>query len=1080
MSKFLIYKSSAGSGKTTALVRVFLALCLSANEDKAFRRILAITFTNKAANEMKERVLSELHHLSRLTPPFPERAYTARELVQTLGITEGELVRRAGAAFTAALHNYGELELSTIDRFNLRLVRAFSRDLGLPADFDVELEEQSLFRESAERLLALAGLDEEITGHLVAYVEQLQDEEKRTEVLRGLEALHPLVMSEAAINALQALHQVDSGHLRALPLTLLTRMQAWKGEVQELAQSILQLLAKNDIDAELCNRGNNGYYSFVQKAAAPWQEPPQPNSYVEKAINESNFWSAKAKPQLSRLQGLEPELASRLGKLYRKVSQEAVQYHTWQLVYRNLHLMALLGHLEQTMVELCTMRNVQPISSFNRIISESLRHEPAAFIYELVGHRYHHLLIDEFQDTSELQWLNLVPLVEESLSTGHTAMVVGDAKQSIYRWRGGKAEQFIALPGFTGREADRVPPEVRSRLRQAAEETSLTTNYRSLPVVVEFNNRLFRALKNELLKDAQPLSPFRQEYESPSAWQQSDPRKQGGYVETFIIEGADKDDITHLELCVQTIRDALVRGYRPAEIAILVRSTGKEGSTIASHLAKAGITVASNDSYSLDENPWVACLLALLQLSIQPQLTSAQVNAMRTLCVLHDLPYEPWKYYRSKGRELSISAFLSANGLPRLPRTALLNAYQLCEQYCMTYMPQKRNDLHVNAFLNCILKRGKGVGVRAFMEWWNSLRTKPGVPGSSDGNSVQMMTIHKSKGLQFPVVIMPYLNWQLEKTGTRWLELDPATAGLPVVPVKYTENGLKAIGRDDLLSAHREEVRFDNLNLVYVAATRAEHQLTLIVKPGKTNYVGAHLAAALKALPDETWENGVPQHADVAPEAASDFHMTHYHIGVKPVRKEPGAGPTHPDSHMADYLTLPDAPKPEMLWQERFSLAIPPAMQHHNRATREGNLLHEAMSLHPHSDAVHRWLRRAEANGTATFDEVERVQAMFDALTTDTLFRDITTGAELLSERELTAEGRVLRPDMVAVKAAEVVVIDFKTGSRRAEHSAQVAGYVQALRAMYPHHEVKGYVCYTDPVEWIRATGGSAVQGVLF
>ncbi len=1074
MSQFLIYKSSAGSGKTTALVGIFVRLCLADSSPFAFKRILAITFTIKAAFEMKERVMKEIERLNRIQLPLDDKDYQTLQVMQELDLSAEEIKLRAGKILCAMLHDYGDLSLGTIDKFNLKLIRSFSRELGLQGDFEVEMDERSIFKDAIKKVLMLAGKDEAITLHLISVIEQKSEDEAKINIVKDLEALYNLVMSEGAIQALDALGQLDEAYFSDNAKRLYKNIKAFENEVINLGRSGVSLLQENGIQVEDLNLKSKGFHTYFEKLRS-FNGSTFNLSKNLSDLRDSEVFAHKQASASARnaVQRITFELIQLIDRAIILSTDGYQDYLLEKAVLGQIHLIALISRLRETIDDICKERNILPISSFNKIVSEALKDEPVAFIYEHIGGRFRHLMIDEFQDTSELQWHNLLPLVEESIAQGNTALIVGDAKQSIYRWRGGKAEQFISLPEFQ-EQGPTVSPVTKQRLSEAHTLKILDTNYRSLENIVIFNNLLVQELGVSMTTEG---SIFRKEYTSESAIQKAAQNKTGGYVEVNYTGKQHKNDNTYLSLLLAQIQQALADGYKLNDIAILLRSTSTDGSEIASFLEEHNIPVATNDGYSLESNPWVMCLLSLLRLVLYPKNTDTQVRIMRSLCALKGIKYEPWRYvvHSNKEKTLDVNRFLLDNKLKALSNwKSFPDAFTCCEQFILTYLPEKQNDLYVKSFLTTIIKRGgTGVSIEDFLEWWDALRVKPGVPTDLDSNRVQMMTIHKAKGLQFKVCILPKMSWQIKnyQDNIAWIKTANRNVGLPYAPLKITKT-LIQMGFEKDFQEDEEASKFDSLNMIYVAATRAEERLYITFDTYHSRYTGNLLITAFENILGKMKSN-----------KNFIYDILEEKDGAKPfsIRFGNAQKTQEPKLSEGHQIQLKGPASRGKLWRERFEIAIPDSLRNDAGARRTGNTIHEILSSASTLDEAENILSVFTKSALISTSEEIEIAGVLQAVYNDARYVDLHQGARRFSERELLSQGRTLRPDLVLENETSVAVIDFKSGSENASHTSQVARYMDVLSSI-SNKPVQGYVLYLNPLKWLEvdATDKSYVQTSLF
>ncbi|QIX60021.1 UvrD-helicase domain-containing protein [Hymenobacter sp. BT18] len=516
---FRIYSASAGSGKTYQLTKEYLRLALGANEAGYYKSILAITFTNAAAAEMKERIIGALRGFSNpgvdakadaLLAELAEELYADGLLPRTLDTPEQrqqQLRRRAQQTFKLVLYHYADFAVSTIDSFVQRVVQAFTRELGLPAAFEVELDDESVLHAAVALLLDKVNRGEEhalLTRTLQDYALSKAEEGRSWNQLPDeMMRFGKFLLNESVHEAVAQLQQMELKEFRTLHKTLKQRREQMQADMQALGDRAVEALAQHGLVPDQLAGGSRGVHAHFTKPLR-WLEDPvgTPTSTARKAADSGKWGSADAmkgplKPALEAVAG---ELTEVFQELEQRRDQYLSQYLLIEGMLPQLFHVSLLSELSKAVQQVSQDRNVVLIGEFNRRLAQIVLREPVPFLYERLGEKYQHLLIDEFQDTSELQWNNLLPLVENAVAGGNLSLAVGDAKQAIYRWRGGEMEQILRLyQGHTLPLINRAQDEetrdiLEARyigLEGALEPASLQTNYRSGPQIIQFNNDFF-------------------------------------------------------------------------------------------------------------------------------------------------------------------------------------------------------------------------------------------------------------------------------------------------------------------------------------------------------------------------------------------------------------------------------------------------------------------------------------------------------------------------------------------------------------------------------------------------------------
>ncbi|MCR5889821.1 UvrD-helicase domain-containing protein [Hymenobacter sp. J193] len=516
---FRIYSASAGSGKTYQLTKEYLRLALGANEAGYYKSILAITFTNAAAAEMKERIIGALRGFSNpgidtkadtLLAELAEELYADGLLPRTLDTPEQrqqQLRRRAQQTFKLVLYHYADFAVSTIDSFVQRVVQAFTRELGLPAAFEVELDDESILHAAVALLLDKVNRGEEhalLTRTLQDYALSKAEEGRSWNQLPDeMMRFGKFLLNESVHEAVAQLQQMELKEFRTLHKTLKQRREQMQTDMQALGDRATAALAQHGLVPDQLAGGSRGVHSHFTKPLRWLEEPGSvPTATARKAAETGKWGSADAmkgplKPALEAVAG---ELTQVFQELEQRRDQYLSQYLLIEGMLPQLFHVSLLSELSKAVQQVSQDRNVVLIGEFNRRLAQIVLREPVPFLYERLGEKYQHLLIDEFQDTSELQWNNLLPLVENAVAGGNLSLAVGDAKQAIYRWRGGEMEQILRLyQGHTLPLINRAQDEetrdiLEARyigLEGALEPASLQTNYRSGPQIIQFNNDFF-------------------------------------------------------------------------------------------------------------------------------------------------------------------------------------------------------------------------------------------------------------------------------------------------------------------------------------------------------------------------------------------------------------------------------------------------------------------------------------------------------------------------------------------------------------------------------------------------------------
>ncbi|GAB2940002.1 UvrD-helicase domain-containing protein [Hymenobacter coalescens] len=896
---FRIYSASAGSGKTYQLTKEYLRLALGADEPGYYKTILAITFTNAAAAEMKERIIGALRGFANPGTDAKADALLA-ELAEEMGRDgvlprvletpeerQGLLRRRAQQTFKLVLYHYADFAVSTIDSFVQRVVQAFTRELGLPAAFEVELDDESVLHAAVALLLDKVNRGQEhelLTRTLQDYALSKAEEGRSWNQLPDeIMRFGKFLLNESVHEAVAQLQQMELKEFRTLHKTLKQRREQMQAEVQAVGDRALALLAQHGIGLDQLAGGKNGVHSHFSRPLRWLDEPTTtPTSTARKAAESGKWGSGDAlkgplKPALEAVAG---ELTEAFQELELLQGRYLSQYLLIEGLLPQLFHVSLLSELSKAVQQVSQDRNVVLIGEFNRRLASIVLREPVPFLYERLGERYQHLLIDEFQDTSELQWNNLLPLVENAVANGNLSLAVGDAKQAIYRWRGGEMEQILRLyQGHTVPLINRAQDEetrdiLEARyfgLEGALEPASLQTNYRSGPQIIGFNNDFFAHVSqgHPQLELVQSIYDAHFGQEAPGAGQAGPPSHveilftqpdaparlyrpaEGRYAEEPLpghtgAEALDYDEST-LYLTLALVEQALADGFRLEDLAVLCRRRD-QSRRVAKFLKERGYDIISADSLSLEFAEVVNLLVAILRVLHQPADALARVEALLLVDkVVRGVPPTPTRARRigeiaKEERSRPFFDELRRLGYDVQERqTGNQDLYELCERLMGLFglLHRREESEYLFRFLDLTLEYSLRYGnnLGNFLAYWDQRKSNLSINAPAGrGGAVTITTVHKAKGLAYGVVIVPWADWSLEPSSAfggsylwgRLGEDEKPVAGMPPVAVVKQRKELAQTVLAGQYAEEREKTFVEALNLLYVAFTRPRHRLYIL------------------------------------------------------------------------------------------------------------------------------------------------------------------------------------------------------------------------------------------------------------
>ena len=1041
-----IMKASAGSGKTYNLAGKYIGLLLKSDDRYAYRHILAVTFTNKATDEMKTRIMQELFTLS----TEPERSGYHDRFVPSLFSSDDQMREKAEAVLRDILHDYSAFAVSTIDKFFQQTLKAFSREIGQFASYQVELDKDSLVAESVDRILD--SLTEEngtllswLTANVLEQIEaggrysldaNLLDMAKRLMSPQRQEAMHAAGVDEETMCSKERLLAVRE-RCREL-------RDSFREKVVTKAEAVVAVLNRAGVNAEETNgKFLRKIHDYAELEPDTKIEALTPSFMSKAADSEKWFAKTKAKTMLPKVY---PDLESPLNEFVALFGKEFTVYNTALILDSQLYALGVADELSRTFKEIMKEKNVLCIDDSNTILKDIIDGSDAPFVYEKLGVRFEHFLLDEFQDTAHVQWQNFYPLLDNSEGQDGENLIVGDVKQSIYRWRGSDWKLL-----------DETVPEMFPRHH----EKVLDTNYRSLSSIVGFNNGFFASAAEIIDRMAD------EGYEGKMAAIYADVEqkvakadKPSGNVSLTFCDKAEE-----LQKVYESIVQVRASGARLSEIAVLVRSNAI-GESVASFLIENGVSVITDDSLRVKNSMLVRRIVSLMSCVENPQDTvgsflaeSLNVEVPKGHISLTDMAESIFRSLVSGGHAGDWS----------------------------------KEALHVQTFMDNLQDyvSSNGNALRGFLKWWEG--ENPSISSPSTGESVRVMTIHKSKGLAFPYVIIPFVeNIKLFKGDDSWCspalegtELEGVAEG--VYDVTLSSSSASTLFAEDY-KAERFLQHVDNMNTLYVAMTRPALGMHLIAStlPAK----------CMKALDD----GDLGQFADLsqilywyASSLCLSGDMTHKvgdgtetfetgaFVDFGDFRKEGDSGiMTFEVAEGEEYPSIPlnasldEGKEVGERGRLKFSSDSIDFFSEEGEAGYsasrriKGVVLHDILAGVIVPSDLERSVHEAVLSGEITSDEAAKAyehlkSAIGDIQKKYGWFPE--DGAEILNESELMdTDGNVYRPDRVVISGNKVSVIDFKFGDHNMKYERQVRKYADIWRRM-GYDDVSAFLWYVHTGE---------------
>ena len=1023
-SIFQVYNASAGSGKTFTLVKEYLKILLSTENIFAFQKILAITFTNKAAGEMKERVLSSLEAFSE-----GKETDLLQQILQEIPVDKSIIQVRSQKILDAILQNYSAFSITTIDSFTHKIIKNFAYDLGLSLNFEVEMDTQSLLKEAVDVLISKIGTDKKLTEILIDYSLDKTDDDTSWDITKELNDFAKILLNEDDIKHFKNLKNKTLDDFSSLKSSLFLHQKELQKSFKKTGNDCLDLINENGLDPKDFIRATipNYFRDIVLKSFSI--DFSARSATIDKAFENQQFYTkATSKEIASIIDQIAPEIFA----FHQELKKIFAQYLVNQLALKSIIPLAVLNHINSELETIKTQNNIRLNAEFNQLISDQLKEQPAPFIYERIGQRFQNYFIDEMQDTSELQWQNLIPLIDNALSQENgSLLLVGDGKQAIYRWRGGKAAQFINL----GSEHEN-PFQTQKSLH------NLDTNYRSFAEIIHFNNSFFTHLSPFLANESYQKLFF-------EGNNQLENSKKGGFVTISFIDKEEEVDEVETENENQKSAypkkvfekiNAIKNQFSLSEICVLTR-TKKDGIAIANYLQEHEIPIISSETLLLKNNQKVVFIVNFLQLMHHPEDEETRFEILYFLQEHFKLKSSKHEFIdnciKCENEQLfkKLKQFDVTFDIPQFQQLPL---YEKIEEIIRSFRLVTSSDAYVQFFLDVVLEQqNKGSDISDFLDFWEIKKESLSIVAPESANAVQIMTIHKAKGLEFPVVIFPCdVDIYQQIKPKVWLDELPKNYEPFTELLVDFKKDLQLISNRGtaIYKQQREELELDNFNLLYVALTRAVEQLHIITgdklpKKEKENptVFSEFFREFLKQ--HNYWKEGVFEYNFGESQRVS----IPKNIGVTSEIHEKFISIPWKDQNL---VLLASASK---LWDTAQGKAI-----------EFGNLIHEMLSkiitFHDIEKVVSTYLNE----GYVSEVDIEIIKkTIHEIVFHSTLKPYYSENVIVFNEREIVDnEKKIIIPDRLVFNNNEVVIMDYKTGNQLPSHQQQLLKYEQVLKTM--------------------------------
>ena len=1056
-----VYKASAGSGKTFRLAVEYIKLLIK-NPESAHKGILAVTFTNKATGEMKERIMS---HLYGIWKGLPDSNNYLERVTEELNMDSEEVRRRAGIALAHLIHDFDRFRVETIDKFFQRVLRNLSHELGLPANLKVGLNDAQVEELAVDQMIERLSAGDKELGWILDYISRQMSDNKNWNVTKNIKRFGMNIFKDVYKEKRSEINSMagNDGIFESFRSAMHKIKNDFEKQMAEYEPKFMKILADNGMVIDDIHKHLRGFYKKLSdkklEKGELWTKT------CEETLTDNTKWITKtlARERPELLTVAKDYLDPLFQEVHDAYEKGIADYSTANLALEQINQLRLLSAIEKRVSEVNANANRFLLSDTQQLLAQFIKDSDSPFIYEKTGTQINHIMIDEFQDTSTVQWGNFLVLLRDCMSRANPDisdvaqnLIVGDVKQSIYRWRSGDWQLLNNIEKSFGKEQMTVEP--------------LRNNYRSAKNIIRFNNAFFDvAIRNETDNEREVSGDNAVQMEKAYSDVEQmipDGNDEGGEVNIMLLS---KDDFEQrmLDKVVDTVDYLMEHGARQKDIAILLRGN-KEITKIAEKFmqARPDIHLVSDEAFRMDSSLAVNMIIETLTLLLHPEdlLTRAELAKQYQENIAKsptDIASQICDADEEKINRLLPEAFVSSfSTMLEMPITDLI------EHIYKVLGLERLSDqsAYVCAFYDavCEFTEDYSPGIEALLQEWEDTLCKKTI--SSDGiDGIRILTIHKSKGLEYDNVIVPFANWPLKASDMLWCatEKEPFCQ-MPLIPVKYKKEMNDSHFAADYQYEHLQST-VDHMNMLYVAFTRAANNLYVIGKNGNEG----RSAIILQSLDEVT---GMLDGATLTEENVTKmFHYGTFKMSDEEKKEESsnifmqGTSKVHVDVRT---FPVPVAFRQSNKSME-FTLDEDDSAMRHTTYIKRGNILHNVFSQIATQDDVKRVLKEMEQDGIL-YDEVSRD----DLISSINKCLDNPVASEWFSGRWRTyrectiletIDGKMKehRPDRVMTDGNSTIVVDYKFGTPKSDHMEQVRRYMRLLDDM-GHLNIKGYLWYVD------------------
>lgn len=1047
-SELLVYKASAGSGKTFTLTAEYIKLLV--RDPRAYQSILAVTFTNKATTEMKDRILSQLYGI--YIGDTESEAYL-KLICKDLEWNEDRVKEAAGKALKYMIHDYSHFRVETIDSFFQSIMRNLAKELELSANLTIELNNYEILGQAVDSMIEKLDRNSPVLVWLLDYIYERIASDKRWKISKEIKNFGKNIFDENYIEKGKdlriRLQEKDyifnySKHLKALREEVLDQMKSF-------ADQFFGILEEAGLSPSDLKNGSRGISSYFSKILNGKLNNDIKNSTVEKCLENEENWCTKSSPYKETILSLATsQLIPLLEECEKYRYKNNIILNSCDLSLRHLNNLRLLNYIDEEVRELNYKNNRFFLSDTNALLHNLVNESDSTFIFEKIGTVIRHIMIDEFQDTSRMQWGNFRILLLEGLSQGANSLIVGDVKQSIYRWRNSDWSILNNMRDKIGAFNIKIK--------------NLIINRRSEWNIIQFNNQIFTAAcaylceiyRNELNIECEELKEAYQD-----VCQESLKEEKKGYVKvSFLEENQEADYLTStLETLVNEVKNLIHQGVELADITILVRKN-RYIPVIADFFDKhLSCQIVSDEAFKLSSSVAINIIINSLRCLSNPEnrISKAQLAIIYQNTVLK--------------RNMNLNtillneteSFLPASFVQRTSILRLLPLYELVEDLISIFEINQieKQDAYLFSFLDAVTEyiQSNSSDLDSFITFWEENLCNKTIPcGEIEG--IRIMSIHKSKGLEFHTVLLPFCDWKLEnETSNQLVWCFPHETPfdeLELVPVNYCISMSQSIYQNDYLN-ERLQLWVDNLNLLYVAFTRAKNNLVILGKANQRANISELLFNSLLSVSQAyhpSWNGeGNYEVGSICPSEIKKQKATFNKLSI-PSRKLMIKKEIY--RHQIKFRQF--NPSTNFIKDTEDS-------DKEKNYISQGQLLHTLFSSIKTLEDIYPAIERLLFQGVIESKEKEnQIRKITErAFSNPQIIKWYSGDWHPFNECSIIyqANGRIetKRPDRVMIKGDKVIVIEFKFGKRKKEYNEQVKNYMSLLSQMR-YKDIEGYLWY--------------------